>query len=150
MGLNLNLCHRTLVVKPKLNYASASLNYAMRVTYTAVTAVYRLLKYVKIERALFLVDTRNLGKQAENEFIGYMPNGETHRFSELYGVRRLKSGNIPTSSQLCISTIQRMYSMINNLHADVNIYKKLSHTLYFVLIRKQAIKPAGFTYRDLE
>ncbi|MCL2880800.1 MAG: DEAD/DEAH box helicase family protein [Treponema sp.] len=51
-------------------------------TYTAITAVYRLLKYVKVKRVLFLVDTRNLGLQAETEFIGYTPNDETRRFSE--------------------------------------------------------------------
>ena len=63
-------------------------------TYTAITAVYRLLKYVKAQRVLFLVDTRNLGAQAETEFIGYMPSDETRRFSELYDVRRLNSGNM--------------------------------------------------------
>jgi type I restriction enzyme R subunit len=37
-------------------------------TFTAITSVYRLLKHVKAERILFLVDTRNLGEQAEGEF----------------------------------------------------------------------------------
>ena len=87
-------------------------------TYTAITAVYRLLKYVKVKRVLFLVDTRNLGRQAETEFIGYMPNDETRRFSELYDVRRLRSGNIPSSSQVCISTIQRMYSILKGEDLD--------------------------------
>ena len=76
-------------------------------TYTAITAVYRLLDYAKVKRVLFLVDTRNLGSQAEAEFIGYMPNDETRRFSELYQVHRLKSGSIPSSAMVCISTIQR-------------------------------------------
>jgi len=87
-------------------------------TYTAITAVYRLLKYAKAKRILFLVDTRNLGSQAETEFIGYMPNDETRRFSELYDVRRLNSGNIPSSAQVCISTIQRMYSVLRGEELD--------------------------------
>ena len=87
-------------------------------TYTAITAVYRLLKYAKVKRVLFLVDTRNLGSQAETEFIGYMPNDETRRFSELYDLRRLNSGNIPASAQVCISTIQRMYSILKNEDLD--------------------------------
>ncbi|MCL2206126.1 MAG: DEAD/DEAH box helicase family protein, partial [Treponema sp.] len=87
-------------------------------TYTAVTAIYRLLKYAKVRRVLFLVDTRNLGTQAETEFIGYMPSDETRRFSELYDVRRLNSGNIPSSSQVCISTIQRMYSILKGEELD--------------------------------
>ena len=33
-------------------------------TFTAITAVYRLLKFAGAKRILFLVDTRNLGKQA--------------------------------------------------------------------------------------
>ncbi len=31
-------------------------------TFTAITAVYRLLKFAGAKRILFLVDTRNLGK----------------------------------------------------------------------------------------
>ena len=32
-------------------------------TFTAITFVYRLLKYTNARRILFLVDTRNLGEQ---------------------------------------------------------------------------------------
>jgi len=87
-------------------------------TYTAITAVYRLLKYARVKRVLFLVDTRNLGAQAETEFTGYTPDGETRRFSELYDVCRLNSGNIPSSAQVCISTIQRMYSILRGEELD--------------------------------
>ena len=43
-------------------------------TFTAITAAYRLLKYGKMNRILFLVDTRGLGEQAEREFLAYTPN----------------------------------------------------------------------------
>ena len=33
-------------------------------TFTAITAIYRLLKFSRAKRILFLVDTRNLGEQA--------------------------------------------------------------------------------------
>lgn len=36
-------------------------------TYTAVTSIYRLLKHAGAKRILFLVDTKNLGEQAELE-----------------------------------------------------------------------------------
>src|SRR5450759_2131856 len=36
-------------------------------TYTAITSVYRLLKHADAKRILFLVDTKNLGEQAEQE-----------------------------------------------------------------------------------
>ena len=81
-------------------------------TYTAITAVYRLLKYAKVNRVLFLVDTKSLGEQAEREFLAYRPKEDGRSFSEIYGVRRLKSSYIPQDVQVCISTIQRMYSIL--------------------------------------
>lgn len=87
-------------------------------TFTAVTAVYRLLKYARAKRILFLVDTKNLGQQAEQEFLSYTPNDDARRFSELYNVRRLTSSHIPNDAQVCISTIQRMYSILRGEELD--------------------------------
>ena len=81
-------------------------------TFTAITAVYRLLKFTGVNRVLFLVDTKGLGEQAEREFLAYRPNDDNRSFSELYGVRRLKSSFIPSDAHVCISTIQRMYSIL--------------------------------------
>lgn len=81
-------------------------------TFTAITAAYRLLKYGKMKRILFLVDTKSLGEQAEREFLAYTPNDDNRSFSQLYGVRRLKNSYIPNDVQICISTIQRMYSIL--------------------------------------
>lgn len=81
-------------------------------TFTAITAAYRLLKYGKMNRILFLVDTKSLGEQAEREFLAYTPNDDPRSFSQLYGVRRLKSSFIPSDIQVCICTIQRMYSIL--------------------------------------
>lgn len=81
-------------------------------TFTAITSVYRLLKHAKVRRVLFLVDTRNLGEQAEQEFIAYTPNDDNRSFPELYSVQRLTSSHVPTDAQVCISTIQRMYSIL--------------------------------------
>jgi type I restriction enzyme R subunit len=83
-------------------------------TFTAITNVYRLLKHAKAKRILFLVDTKNLGTQAEQEFLGYIPNDDPRRFPELYNVRKLNSSFIPSDSHVCISTIQRMYSILRN------------------------------------
>ena len=87
-------------------------------TFTAITAAYRLLKYGKMNRILFLVDTRSLGEQAEREFLAYRPNDDNRSFSELYGVRRLKTSYIPNDVQICISTIQRMYSILKGDEID--------------------------------
>lgn len=87
-------------------------------TFTAITAVYRLLKCTGVNRVLFLVDTKGLGEQAEREFLAYRPNDDNRSFSELYGVRRLKSSFIPSDAQVCISTIQRMYSILRGEELD--------------------------------
>lgn len=87
-------------------------------TFTAITEAYRLLKYGKMNRILFLVDTKSLGKQAEREFLAYTPSDDTRSFSQLYGVRRLKSSYIPNDVQICISTIQRMYSILKEEDLD--------------------------------
>lgn len=87
-------------------------------TFTAITAAYRLLKYGKLKRILFLVDTKSLGEQAEREFLAYTPNDDTRSFSQLYGVRRLNSPYIPGDVQICISTIQRMYSILKGEDLD--------------------------------
>ena len=87
-------------------------------TFTAITSVYRLLKHADAKRILFLVDTRNLGEQAEQEFMSYLPNDDNRKFTELYNVQRLKSPFIAASSQVCISTIQRMYSILKDEPLD--------------------------------
>ena len=87
-------------------------------TYTAITSVYRLLKHVDAKRVLFLVDTKNLGEQAEQEFLAYLPNDDNRKFTELYNVQRLKSSFVAKDSQVCISTIQRMYSLLKDEPLD--------------------------------
>lgn len=68
-------------------------------TFTAITSVYRLLKFADAKRVLFLVDTKNLGEQAEQEFMSYVPSDDNRKFTELYNVQRLKSPFIAGSSQ---------------------------------------------------
>ncbi len=87
-------------------------------TYTAVTSIYRLLKHAGAKRILFLVDTRNLGEQAEQEFMAYVPSDDNRKFTELYNVQRLKSSFVAKDSQVCISTIQRMYSLLKGQEFD--------------------------------
>ena len=87
-------------------------------TFTAITAVYRLLKFGGAKRILFLVDTRNLGKQAHQEFMAYTPPDDGRKFTELYNVQRLASSNIDPHAQVCISTIQRMYSILSGEPID--------------------------------
>jgi type I restriction enzyme R subunit len=83
-------------------------------TFTAITNVYRLLKFAKANRVLFLVDTKNLGQQAEIEFCNYKPYDETHKLAELYNIQRIQTSHISTDTKICISTIQRLYAMLSS------------------------------------
>lgn len=87
-------------------------------TFTAITNTYRLLKYAKARRILFLVDTKNLGEQAEMEFKNYKPYDSDKKFTELYKVNRLQNSYISNDTVVCISTIQRLYSMLTHKLED--------------------------------
>ena len=87
-------------------------------TFTAATFVYRLLEHAKAKRILFLVDTKNLGEQAEQEFMAFQPNDSNRKFTEFYNVQRLTSSYIASDSQVCISTIQRMYAILKGEELD--------------------------------
>ena len=81
-------------------------------THAAVTSAYRLIKFAKVKRVLFLVDRRNLGRQALREFQAYTPPDDNSKFTELYNVQHLASNTIDPVSQVCITTLQRLYSML--------------------------------------
>jgi len=81
-------------------------------TFTAVTEVYRLIKFAGARRVLFLVDRNTLGKQTLQEFAQYRTPDDGRKFTELYNVQRLLSNKIDPVSRVCITTIQRLYSML--------------------------------------
>jgi type I restriction enzyme R subunit len=89
-------------------------------TFTAISFVYRLLKFTNAQRILFLVDTKNLGEQAEQEFMAYQPTDDNRRFTELYGVHRMKSKHLPPDNFVYISTIQRLYAALRGADLDEN------------------------------
>src|SRR5436305_5012832 len=108
-------------------------------TYTAVNFVYRLIKLAGARRVLFLVDRGNLGDQTlipptrDQQFV--TPD-DGRKFTELYNVQHLQrsqreavrhrrearrvdareridqSAQLDRVSRVCISTIQRLYSML--------------------------------------
>ncbi len=87
-------------------------------TYAAVTSVYRLAKFAGAKRVLFLVDRGNLGRQTLREFQGYEAPDDGRKFTELYTVQRLTSSTLDAASKVCISTIQRLYSMLRGEEID--------------------------------
>ena len=81
-------------------------------TYTAVTFVYRLIKFAKAGRVLFMVDRTNLGRQALREFQQYVTPDDGRKFGELYNVQLMQSNVLDPVSKVCITTVQRLYSML--------------------------------------
>ena len=81
-------------------------------TFTAVTSIYRLTKFAKAKKVLFLVDRSNLGRQALREFQQYSTPDDGRKFTDLYNVQLLQSHTIDPVSQVVISTIQRMFSVL--------------------------------------
>ncbi len=81
-------------------------------TYTAVSFCYRLIKFAGARRILFLVDRNNLGKQTLGEFQQFVSPNTNRKFTEEYGVQHLRKNTIDPASKVCITTIQRLYSML--------------------------------------
>ena len=87
-------------------------------TFMACNQVYRLIKYGGANRVLFLVDRGNLGRQTLREFQGFTTPDESRKFTELYNVQHLQSSSVDQVSKVCISTIQRVYSILKGEELD--------------------------------
>ena len=87
-------------------------------TYTAVTQVYRLAKFAKAKRVLFLVDRGNLSTNAKDEFEQFVIPNDGRKFTQHYNVNTLGRAGIPDANKVTISTIQRMYAQLTNQELD--------------------------------
>jgi type I restriction enzyme, R subunit len=81
-------------------------------TFTAVSFVYRLIKYAGAKRILFLVDRKTLGSQTSTEFQNYATPDDGRKFTNLYNVQHLTTNAIDPVSKVVITTIQRLYSIL--------------------------------------
>jgi len=86
-------------------------------TFTACNFTYRLAKFAKAKRILFLVDRGNLARQAEKEFQQFVTPDDGRKFTELYVTQRLQSNVLDPTAKVAISTIQRLYSMLQGEEA---------------------------------
>jgi type I restriction enzyme R subunit len=112
-------------------------------TYAAITSIYRLIKYAKAHRVLFLVDRRNLGRQAHQEFQQYTTPDDGRKFTELYNVQHLTSNTIDPIAKVVITTIQRLYSM---LRGDSEFEPDLEETSQFGTNAYLVDEPVGVVY----
>jgi type I restriction enzyme, R subunit len=81
-------------------------------TFTAISFIYRLIKFAGARRVLFLVDRGNLARQTKKEFDQYASPYNNFKFGEEYIVQHLQNNNLDTSARVVICTIQRMFSML--------------------------------------
>jgi type I restriction enzyme, R subunit len=81
-------------------------------TFTAANIAYRLIKHADAKRVLFLVDRFNLGKQTKLEFDKFQIPETKRRFPAEYNVQHLTTNTIDTTSRVCISTVQRIFSIL--------------------------------------
>jgi len=116
--LDLRDCQERAIVNIEKSFAEARPRALIQMatgagkTYTAISIMYRLLKYTGKRRILFLVDTINLGEQAEQEMIVFSPHDDNRKFTELYNAQIITSPHVPSGVQVYICTIQRMYSIL--------------------------------------
>lgn len=109
-------------------------------TFCAANIAERLLdpkKGARAVRVLFLVDRANLGKQTLKEFQGFDVPGSGRKFTELYNVQRLTHNRIDPVASVCISTIQRVYSM---LRGDPDLDASVEETSGFELAPAQPVE----------
>jgi len=69
-------------------------------TFTACNIAYRLIKFAKAKRILFLVDRNNLGKQTLNEFQQFQSPYNPYKFAEEFVVQHLRKNAIPTGAKV--------------------------------------------------
>ncbi len=129
-ALGLRDCQETAITNLETSFREARPRALIQMatgsgkTFTAITEIYRLLKHAKARRILFLVDTKNLGEQAEQEFMAFTPSDDNRKFTELYTVQRLKSSYVPADAQVCICTIQRLYSILKDEPLDDSLEER--------------------------
>ncbi len=87
-------------------------------TFTAVNSIYRLIKFAGARRVLFMVDRRNLGQQALNEFQQFVTPDTGRKLLELYNVQHMTSNTFDPVSKVCICTVQRLYAMLRGEELD--------------------------------
>ena len=113
-------------------------------TFVAINAAYRLIKYAKARRILFLVDRTNLGRQAFHEFDQFV-TPEGRKFTELYNVQHLRSNVLDPVSKVHITTIQRLYSILRG-EPDLEDPTIEDRSLFFLGDQLEKLPPKEVVY----
>jgi type I restriction enzyme R subunit len=112
-------------------------------TYVAVAGSYRLLKHGGAKRILFIVDRRNLGRQAYDEFFNYVLPDDGRKFGEVYNIQLLRSQTIDPAASIVITTLQRLYSI---LRGEKELDEELEDESLFEIERGADESPVEVVY----
>jgi type I restriction enzyme R subunit len=104
-----NLERSLAAAKPK---ALTKMSGGAGKTYVGAAESYRLLKFAGMRRILFLVDRRNLGRQAYDEFTNWITPDDGRKFGEIYNIQLLRSNAIDPAASVVITTMQRLYAIL--------------------------------------
>jgi type I restriction enzyme R subunit len=120
-------------------------------TFTAATICYRLIKHANAKRILFLVDRSNLGKQTKLEFDKFSIPETKRKFPAEYNVQHLTSNTVDTTSRVCISTVQRIFSILKgDKEMDEELDQKSTYELPVLapveVLYNQALPPDTFDF----
>ena len=99
-------------------------------TFTAANICYRLIRHADARRILFLVDRTNLGTQTRLEFDKFTIQDTQRKFPAEYNVQHLATNTVDATSRVCISTVQRVFSM---LKGDVELDPELDEKSVYEL-----------------
>jgi len=114
-------------------------------TFAACNFAYRLIKHAGAKRILFLVDRGNLGRQTLKEFQAFVTPEENRPFTELYNVQLMRSNKLDDVSRVCITTIQRLFSMLKGEEElDPSLEEESAFTM--ASLQKEPV-PVGYNPR---
>ena len=108
-------------------------------TYTACNFIYRLIKFAGARRVLFLVDRGNLGRQTVKEFQAFRASDDGRLFTELYNVQHLQANRIDPVAKVCVSTIQRLYSMLKGRELEEELEEASGASLEMLQRRPEPV-----------
>src|SRR6516162_1212365 len=90
---------------------------------------YSLKDWSNSDKTLSEGKTRRMSAASANQFQQFVTPDDGRKFTELYNVQHLKSSQLNMVSRVCISTIQRLYSMLRGEEIDEEIDERSGYEL---------------------
>ena len=101
--------------------------------FTATNLSYRLIRHAGARRILFLVDRRDVASQTKLQFDEFTIPETQRKFAAEYNVQDLTTSTVDAASRVCISTIQRVFSILTR-PGEVSYNQELPPDAFDVII----------------